>query len=230
MPLSGYRVDAQSPVLEERLWGLFPSRCAAFWPWLFRDAEALGEFLERDIPVTVSTRMSRFGRFETTLRWLTPWVKVEWRGRVWCISKEGRMWDASESLDPAFDAAIKGPVWRLARFEDGPQEPPAGVFESPVRTDAIAGFLEEYQGYPWFESVKEIVWDKRAGMDLFRMTVEREGQSLDVLLQRGKYEGQDLGAALEEVFSRLKREGGDHQVDATYEGKILVRPKEGSKK
>ncbi len=74
-------------------------------------------------------------------------------------------------------------------------------------------------------------------MDLFRMKIEREGQILEVLLQSAKYDGQDVGAALEKVFSRLSEEGGSHVVDATYEGKILVKslpggpggPEEGSR-
>ena len=236
MPLRGYRVDAESPALEEQLWNFFPRRCVAFWPWMLRDADALNGFLERAIPVKASTKMGGFGRFETTLRWLVPWVKVEWRGRVWCISREGRMWDAEGQ--PAPDAGALGPVWRLANLEDSEQPPPSGVVNSPVPAGIIAGFLDEYQEYPWFKFVKEIVWDRRAGMDLFRMKVEREGQSLEVLLQRAKYDGQDVGAALEKVFSKLSKEGGSHRVDATYEGKILVKslsggpdgPKEGSRK
>ena len=148
------------------------------------------------------------------------------------------MWDASERIDPAFDAKVRGPVWHLEHLDSESQPPPAGVFDSPVPTETIAGFLDEYQGYSWFDYVKDIVWDRRAGMDLFRMKVERDGQSLEVLLQRAKYDGQDVGAALEDVFSKLALEGGNHRVDATYEGKILVKSlsgeqnglKEGSRK
>jgi len=50
-----------------------------------------------------------------------------------------------------------------------------------------------------------------------------------------KYEGQDLGVGLEELFSKLSKEGGNHLIDATYKGKILLRdlpggPEEGSLK
>ena len=41
MPLSGYRVDAQDPALEERLWSVFPSRCFRFWPYFLKDADSL---------------------------------------------------------------------------------------------------------------------------------------------------------------------------------------------
>ena len=224
MSLSGYCVDAQGPALEQRLWDVFPSRCLGFWPWLLRDADGLREFLERAIPASVDTRMEGLGRFVTTIRWLTPWLKVKWHERLWCISKEGRMWDLSETEAPAFSAeAIKGPVWRLPALEGGLRAPPSGVFASPISTDVIADFMDEYRRCAWFDTAREIVWDRRAGMDLFRLTLLRGGQSFEVLIQREKYAGQDLGVALEEIFARLSKEGGNHLIDATYEGKILLR-------
>ncbi|MBQ9403895.1 MAG: hypothetical protein IJU15_02835, partial [Synergistaceae bacterium] len=48
-----YRIEAQSQALEQRLWDIFPQRCLAFWPYLLKDSRGMGEFLERDMPVTV---------------------------------------------------------------------------------------------------------------------------------------------------------------------------------
>jgi len=237
MALSGYSVKADSPVLERRLWDVFPMRCLRFWPWMLRDAKGLQDFLERDIPVTVSTQMSGMGRFETVIRWLTPWLRVEWDGRLWCVSKEGRMWDAAGTPGAPSLESLKGPVWRLAPLEGGGQLPPSGVFDSRsfVPADVIAGFLDEYGGYGWFETVREIMWDRRAGADLFRLKLVRGGQNFEVLIQRVKYAGQDLGVAIEDILNRLSQEGGNHLIDATYEGKVLLRslpsgPKEGSMK
>ena len=232
MPLSDYRVEAQSPALEMRLWDVFPSRCLRFWPWLLRDAAGLQEFLERDIPVSMETRMPRLGQFVTTIRWLTPWLKIEWGGRTWCISREGRMWDV-ERTSPSFTGSIKGPVWRLTHLIPGLDALPDGVFRSPISTDVIASLLEEHRGRAWFDAAQEIVWERRAGMDLFRLELVRGEQRFEVLLQSAKYAGQDIGALLDDVFSKLSKEGGDHMIDATYEGKIVLRPlpdgpKEGS--
>ena len=237
MALRGYSVKADSPVLERRLWDIFPLRCLRFWPWLFRDARGLKEFLERDIPVTVDTQMSGMGHFETVIRWLTPWIRVEWGGRLWCVSKEGRMWDVAETVASPSLASLKGPVWRLAPMEGAEQLPPSGVFDSRpfVPSKVIGSFLEEYGGCGWFEAVQEITWDHQAGADLFRLKLVRGGQNFELLIQRAKYAGQDLGVAIEDILNRLSLEGGDHLIDATYEGKILLRsrpsgPKEGSLK
>lgn len=238
MSLSGYRVEAQSPALERRLWDVFPPRCLRFWPFFLGDAEGVGGVLERLLPVSVSTRMPEWGRFVTTVKWLVPWVRVRWRGRVWCISREGRMWNPAE-LDelpaPAGPSDAEGPIWQFAQLSDDMRPLPSGVFTSPVSLDAIVVFLQEYQDYSWFGSVREIVLDRRAGADLFRLNLVRGKQRFEVLIQRSKYSGQELGAMLEEILMRLSKEGGNHRIDATYEGKVLLRklpggPKEGSLK
>ena len=235
MSLSGYRVEAESPVLEERFWKVFPSRGIYFWPFLVIDEGGVQEFLERDIPVFVDTRMTRLGKFVTTIKWLTPWLKVRWHGRLWCISKEGRMWDTLEMGIPFDAGSVEGPVWRLPQLDEGSGPPPSGVFVAPVKTDAVAGFLSEYERYVWFGSVREIVWDRRAGMDLFRLKLVQGQQNFEILLQPEKYPGQELGVTLGKVLSDLYKKGGNHLIDATYEGKILLKdisggPKEGSMK
>lgn len=235
MPLRDYRVDAQSPALEKRLWDVFPSRAFYFWPWFLNDAKNIKEFLERDIPVSVQTQRLGFGKFRTVIRWLSPWLKVSWQGRVWCISKEGRMWDMSDM--PVYASYVKGPVWVL-NYEkdaavsksktDGEDENinnilPSGVFKSPINTDIINKFLKEYQNYEWFEAAEKIILDRRAGMNLFKMQLMHGQQNFEILLQGEKYTGQDLGTAIDDILNKLAHEGGDHVIDATYEGKILLR-------
>ncbi|MCR5346912.1 MAG: hypothetical protein K6E38_03970 [Fretibacterium sp.] len=235
MALSGYSVKADSPVLERRLWDLFPVRCLRFWPWMLRDAKGLGDFLERDMPVTVSTQMSGMGRFETVMRWLTPWFRVQWGGRLWCVSREWRMWEIEGTAGSPPMKNLRGPLWHLPLLEGKEQLPLSGVFDSrsffPV--EAVAGFLDEYGRYEWFKAAGEITWDHAAGTDLFRLKLTRGGQNFEILIQRAKYVGQDLGAAIENILKRLSQEGGDHLIDATYKGKVLLRslpgrPKEGS--
>ncbi len=236
MPLSGYRVDAQDPALEERLWSVFPSRCFRFWPYFLKDAEGLKQFLERDIPVSVVTTMPRVGRFATAIKRLTPWLKVRWYDQLWCVSREGRMWNVAEAQGHMASADLGlGPTWRLPQLKEDGERPPSGVFDFPMSLDALAGFLDEYQRYEWFRAVQDIAWDRRAGADLFRLKLRREKQLFELLIQPEKYEGQDLGVGLEELFSKLSKEGGNHLIDATYKGKILLRdlpggPEEGSLK
>lgn len=224
--LHDYRIEAQSQMLESRLWEVFPKRCLTFWPYLLKDAGGLRDYLERDMPVEIDTRMTGLGKFMTKIKWLQAWVKVQWRGQVWCISEDGRMW-LSEQGRPNEDEAGKL-IWKIPEQGNLPDEvnlnaPMIGVFKSPLSTEVIASFLEEFKEFKWFQAADEITWERRAGMNLFTLKLVNKTQKIELLLQREKYPGQYIGSSLEEIFDRIIREGGDRIIDATYEGKIFLR-------
>ena len=218
--LDDYQVIAQSQVIEQRLWEIFPKRCLTFWPYMYWDADGLKEFLERDMPVKVETESS-WGKFTTKIEWLRAWIKVQWRGKIWCISRDGRMWENSPGRQNDDDAGHL--VWKINEIEE--EEPPNiyGVFKSPLSTEIIASFIDEFRRYKWFEAANEITWERRAGMNMFILKLSHGTQRFEIQLQRDKYPGQDVGGTVEEIFSRLINEGGNHIIDATYEGKILLR-------
>lgn len=224
--LHDYKIEAQSQELEARLWEVFPKRSLTFWPYFLKDKDGMKEFLERDMPVTVDTEMKGLGKFTTAIDWLKAWVKVEWRGKIWCISRDGRMWQY-EPGRPVDDEA-GNLVWKIpeeGNMQEGAniQPPMFGVFMSPLSTEVIASFLDEFRGCRWFESASEMTWERRAGMDLFILKLSNGNQRFELYLQRDKYSGQDVGTVLDDLFARLINEGGNHIIDATYEGKILLR-------
>ena len=223
--LKNYRVEAQSQALEQRLWEVFPQRCLTFWPHLVKDSKGMKDFLERDMPVIVDTKMESLGRFKTSITWRKAWVKVNWRGRIWCISRDGKMW-LYEPGRPS-EAEAGNLVWQVP--EDGGSDevrvqlPMSGVFDSPVSTEVIDSFLEEFRGCRWFEAAQEIRWGRRAGMDLFTLKLAHGRQKFELYLQREKYSYQYIGPAIDEVFADLISKGGNYVIDATYAGKISVR-------
>ncbi len=223
--LKGYAVETQSQALEQRLWEVFPQRCLTFWPYLLRDSKGMKDFLERDMPVKVETHMHGLGKFTTKIDWLKAWIKVNWRGKIWCISRDGRMW-LYEPGRPS-EAEAGSLVWKIPEdggTDDANVQPPMfGVFASPISTEVIASFLNEFGQCRWFKAAQEITWERRAGMDLFFLKITQGTQKFELYLQREKYAGQDVGAALDELLARLINEGGNHIIDATYEGKILLR-------
>ncbi|MBQ7196922.1 MAG: hypothetical protein IJS40_05890 [Synergistaceae bacterium] len=223
--LEGYKVEAQSSVIEQRLWEIFPRRCLTFWPYLLKDSNGLKEFLERDMPVTVETRMTELGRFTTKIEWLKAWIKVEWRGKIWCISRDGRMWlfeNGSKSDDTG------RLIWKIpsqdTEGESANMLPISGVFKAPIQTEVIASFLYDFEGFKWFEAASEISWERRAGMNLFILKLTNGTQKFDLYFQPDKYPGQDIGQNIEEVFEDAIKEGNRHVlIDATYDGKISLR-------
>ena len=227
--LSNYKVDAEAPILEERLWKFFPEDCVKFWPYFINEAKGLSEFLERDLPVSVKTEMHGLGNFTTKIRWLEAWLSVEWRGEIWNISRDGKMWALNqEGLSDSKSNIQINPVWKIPENAnlDGNvilQASSIGVFKSPISTEVIGSFIDEFRGCEWFDNADSVTWERRAGLDLFVLRVTHGRQNFEILIQREKYAGQDLGAIIGEVFNKLLTEGGSHIIDATYEGKILLR-------
>jgi hypothetical protein len=172
--------------------------------------------------------MTGMGVFTTEIKSLSPWVIVEWRGQVWCVSKEGRMWNAAdEKLNVLGLDLPRRPLWRipfLSAESSGDMYPlPSGVFPSLFSLETIEDFSTKFGSELWFKNVEEIVLDRRAGADLFNLRFIRGGQEFRILLQKDKYKGQELNIALEHILKGLQKEGGNHLVDATYEGKIVVK-------
>ncbi len=87
----------------------------------------------------------------------------------------------------------------------------------------MASFLADFNSFKWLEAANEISLESRAGMNLFILKISSGTQKFELYLQPDKYPGQDVGQTVEDIFTRLMREGGNHTIDATYEGKILLR-------
>ena len=224
--LHDYKIETQSQELEARLWEVFPKRSLTFWPYFLKDMDGMKDFLERDMPVAVETEKRGWGKFTTKISWLKAWVKVDWRGKIWCISRDGRMWlyePGREIDDEAGNLVWKIPDQGNIQEDANVQPPMFGVFRSPISTEAIASFLDEFRGRRWFNAADEMTWERRAGMNLFILKLANGSQKFELYLQRDKYSGQDIGAVLDDLFARLINEGGNHIIDATYEGKILLR-------
>jgi hypothetical protein len=221
-------VRADASVLEEKFWDIFPSRCLRFWPLFLRHSQDMSAFLERTLPVLVSSRMTGVGTFIVDIKWLSPWILVEWRGQIWCISKEGRMWNVADGTLGSRELKIPvKPLWRLPSL---PTETsgdmyalPGGVFPSLFSIDVIEGFLRRFANESWFENVEEIVLSRRAGANLFNLRFVHERQEFTILIQQDKYGWRELNVALGHILKRLQEEGGNYLIDATYEGKIVVR-------
>ncbi|MBR1485742.1 MAG: hypothetical protein IJ597_00620, partial [Synergistaceae bacterium] len=220
--LKGYKIVADSSKIEQRIWEIFPRRCISFWPYLLSDAKGLKEFLESDMPVQVETHMESWGRFVTRAQWLHVWIKVNWRGNIWSISRDGRMWLYDQGVKN--DDEVIGPIWRI--FENNENEnkvPFSGVFKTPLPVATIENFLREFQTFNWFERASEITLESRAGMNLFILKITNGKQKIEIQVQPDKYPDQDVGQTLEDIFEKLLKENGNHIIDATYEGKILLR-------
>ncbi|MDR3264508.1 MAG: hypothetical protein LBT15_00710 [Synergistaceae bacterium] len=227
MSLRGYHVRAADPFLERRFWDVFPSESLRFWPSFLRRSQDIAFFLERTVPVVVKTRMTGFGTFLTSVDPLTPWALVEWRGQVWCLSREGRMWNtADENAQVAGMRIPERPLWRVSASgtAGGDESPlPGGVFPFLFPVKAIENFLDGFGKSSWFGYVAEVAVDRRGGADLFTLRYVREKRTFAVLIQRNPQKWQELNTALEHILERLWKEDGNHLIDATYEDRIVVR-------
>ena len=134
------------------------------------------------------------------------------------------MWDAADpDMRPSDEQMETGPLWRLEILSGDRGGVPGGVFPSPFPLEKINEFLSEYRNYPLFGNVKEIQWERRGGADLFRLSLLRNQQVIKILIQKDKYGRQELGGMIGDILGRLSKEGGNHLIDATYEGKIILK-------
>jgi len=219
-------VNAANSILEERYWDVFPSQCLYFWPLFIRKSQDVAAFLEKTNPVFVKTSMTGIGSFAVDIKLLSPHIVVEWKGKSWCISKEGRMWSVDDGSFGFRELKIpQRPIWRVpaSSVVSGDElSLPSGVFQSFFSIDAIDDFLKGLGNAPWFDGVEKVDLNRRAGDDLFKLHYVRGGQKFTILIQGNKYNWQELGLALEHILN-LQRGNGDRLIDATYADKIVVK-------
>lgn len=225
MSFQGFTIIVDEPDIERRFWDVLPEGYIRFWPFFIRGSFGIGDFLEKTLPVSVRTRMTGFGSFTTDIKLLSPWLLVEWRNAVWCVAKEGRMWNvADKNIELRGLEIPKKPLWKVSSGFGGSEKlpMPKGVFPLVFSTDAIENFLLKFGDSSWFGDVSEIALDRRAGAELFKIVLLRGRQEFRILIQEGKYETQDIIMALGHVLKSLFKEGGNYYVDATYDNKIVV--------
>jgi len=190
-------------------------------------SQDLEAFLERTTPVFVNTRMTGFGSFVADIELLSPRFVVEWNGEMWCISEEGRMWNLAERGLGFRELEIPvRPIWRIqlpSPVDAAKQFLPSGVFPVIFSTEVIDDFLEGLGNASWFGGVEKISIGRRAGDDLFELHYVWEERDFTILIQRSKHELEELSLALEYILNRLRLEDGNHFIDATYNGKVVVR-------
>ena len=203
--LKGYKIIADSNKIEQRI-----CRC-------HRQGQ-----MSDVLVINMLSKENFAGRFVTKAEWIKAWVKVNWRGNLWSISRDGKMWLYEEGSKD--DQEIIGPVWKISE-KDKTQESAGfyGVFKSPLPVEVIEKFLREFQTFQWFNKAAEISYESRAGMNLFILKISNKTQKFELQIQPDKYPDQDVGQTVEEIFEKLISEGGNHIIDATYEGKILLR-------
>ncbi|MCL2010305.1 MAG: hypothetical protein FWG71_07125 [Synergistaceae bacterium] len=224
MSMREMSVNAATPVLEERYWDVFPSRCLRFWPLFIRRSRDMAVFLERTNPVLVETRMTGIGSFVTDIKLLSPRIVVEWQGKEWCISKEGRMWSLTDGGFWFRELKIPWkPLWKLPDAGEEGRLLPGGVFPSIFSTDAIDDFLKGLGGASWFDGVEEVSVGRRAGDDFFELRYVREGKDFTILIQRDKHGWEELGLALGHILGSLEGDSGGRLIDATYKDRIVVK-------
>ena len=226
--LSDYEIVAQSQQLEQRLWDIIPKRDLGFWPYLLKDSDGFREFLERDMPVTVETTMTKFGKFKTEIKWLEPSFKVLWHDKLWYISQEGKMWALDDEINRNFHGKDPKIIWKIKESQNANVKsddliPLFGVFKTPLSTQKMENFMKDFDNHDWFEFVSEVTWERRAGSDLFTLNLAKNNQNFRIILQPDKYPEQDLGALIDKIFEMFAQESGNLTIDATYEKKILLQ-------
>ena len=137
------------------------------------------------------------------------------------------MWNLADGSFGFRDLKIPlRPIWRMqvsSIAHEDEQLLPGGVFPSIFSTDVIDDFLRGLGNASWFDGVEEVALGRRAGDDLFELRYVREGQIFTILIQREKYEWEELSLLLEDILGRLRREDGNYLIDTTYEDKIVVK-------
>gem|GEM_PF-1462496 len=232
LSLNGYVLETPSAEVEKRFWELLPPECIRYWPVMVFKSSQIRTLMEKTIPVRVSTEATGVGLFHTRVSYLQPWLKVEWRGSLWHLSKEGLMWPWAPELYN-FEVA-KSPLWKISetlnRYSDiGKSVVPDGVFPAMFPVGELERFEAVFKVQSWYANVEYVDFDRRAGEILLRISLVLNGKKIILMVNGEEDKLSEIDTFLRQILPQT-----DHReilIDMSYPDKVVVtRAHEGSLK
>ena len=229
LSLKGYVLETPSVDIEKRFWELLPAECIRYWPVFVYKSSQIRDLMEKTTPVQVSTEAKGVGLFHTRISYLEPWLMVEWRERVWYLSKEGYMW-APELY--AFDIP-RSPTWEinesLSRYSGVGM--PDGVFPAVFSVEELKRFDGIFSGQSWYTNVDHIGFDRRAGEFLLRISLDLSEKKIILIINGEESKLYEVDSYLKQVLAQISLDDREIYIDMSYPDKIVVtRAREGSLK
>lgn len=229
--LNGYVLETPNAEVEKRFWELLPPECIRYWPALVFKSSQIRALMEKTIPVKVSTEAKGVGLFHTRVSYIEPWLKIEWRGNVWHLSKEGCMWATELSFKD-----FKSPVWKvseaLTRYSDiGKSITPDGVFPAMFSVEELERFEAIIKVKSWYTDVEYVDFDRRTGEILLRILLNINGRKILLIINGEENKISEIDMLLKQILPQIDLRDREILIDMSYPDKVVVtRAHEGSLK
>ena len=200
-----------------------------FWPkGLFKGGSL--KALEEQLPLTFRRDWAPLeGSLTITVASAQPAVSLLWRGRTYYLSASGLLWShelASKYttlLPQGLPTATLADDFPLVKTEEEEQE--ESMKPVTLKAQWLLDVMKKVRTSPGLVAT-DVMLRRRGGEDLVACTLrsEKGGDSLRFL---GRIERLDLSLAIARQLFESGETKGFALLDATYDDKVFLRPKEG---
>lgn len=201
-----------------------PSSAQRFWPLSILRFRSCQETLETLFPVKVSPSISSWGRVTFSHTPRDVFLRIKWKGEVWTLSPEGKIWPRSQDQGtqkdrkdlPLIDWAEDLPPI-FTDMED------TIVHDSALPIMKIKRWLEEILKTKWADGPITIAVKDQTGGLILELHRKFGKTEIKLILPEDTMRWSQIFPALKEIRQRLTGLEKWVQIDATYSDKIVVK-------
>ena len=139
---------------QEVIWQTFPKRAASFWPLLMSRNSSFEKGITHYYPVSAKLSITGWGKYRLTLAPLEIFLGVSWDSRMWWLSEDGRMWQAT--LPAA--TYVKGLTYPDRPILAWDSQLPTPVDQERQVGDIYPSSLPMTKIMKWYDTIDRIEW------------------------------------------------------------------------
>lgn len=200
------------------------------WLLLLLKKSDYEEKIESRYPVDCKLRIAGWGKLQVKLQTLEPIARVEWNGKYWYISEDGKIWpdDLKVNSILTLDKIKDKPVlfWsndRITPFEIGNSHDEIKKTALPI--DQIMEWQNVLASVKWLDKISAIKTEDNDGISAVRLIFKDKNGNIggSVLLPWNTDDWVVSALAINKICPDLTSLSQSNFIDATYKGKILVK-------
>lgn len=228
LTLEGPDIATDDPVAESFFWKNVNPTTLRYGPLFFMESDDLGRRIEKESPLVLSVEKRGLNGSTVSLVPLVPWLTVEWRGKRFYLTRDGKIWEQAHPLNTSLSGIEKpkAPPFILADDLPSPIDETAGeqvVYHALLPMGSFAAWMDGLSASGWKDTTRAVRVSRRIGHYLLELSLRLQKWNVRLLVRGDQSSWKEYGSAVAQILGEFPFSGEDLIIDTTYTDRIIVR-------